>query len=315
MKLFFKKFLVFIILTIGLAWLTDFVISNLLRQSRQRDYGVWNDLLNGRIDSDIVIHGSSRAWVQLDPLILEQRFNKKTYNLGLDAFGFHMQYCRHLLLLKFNKKPSTIIHILDYSIFDKDRYLFNSEQFFPYLNDSLINAFTSEYEGIDIFDRKIPALRYAGKQVSLAHATKILLRPDLNEPDRYKGFQGQTFAWNDDLEKAKKRWKNNFYERVDSAMVNLFRNYIIDCREKNIQLLLANPPEYIEGRDFVKNRKEIFNLFKKIAQQNSIPFLDYSEHPMSKEKHYFYNSEHLNRRGAETFTTIFCEDLKKQKLL
>jgi hypothetical protein len=309
MKKFVIKSLIFALSFLAMAYVTDEITSDSLRKSKQGYFGVWNVLLTGKINADIVINGSSRAWVQIDPAVLERQFHKRTYNIGIDAYAFHMQYCRYLLLVQRSKIPKTIIQVLDYSIFNKAEYLYYPDQFFPYLSDSTINKCISEYKGISRLDQMIPFFRYRGKTQLFSHAAKILLRPDLNEPDRYNGFQAQNFPWNDDLEKAKLSFPN-YHEPVDSSVVNLFRKYIEDCQHRGIKLIFVYPPDYIEGQDFVKNRKDIFALFERIAKHYQIPYYDYSNHPMAMERKYFYNTEHLNASGSELFTRIFCADLR-----
>jgi len=309
MKSFLIRFTIFITILLGLSWLLDIIITQSLQKSKQLEFASWNDLRQGRIDADIIIHGSSRAWVQINPAIIENKFHRRTYNLGLDAFGFHMQYCRHLLLLKHNKQPKIIIHVLDYSLFDKGNFLFNPDQFLPFIGDSIIDTFTEQYKGIDYFDRTLPFWRYVGHQRTIRHAGKILLRPDKNIADRINGYEPQYRLWNKDLESARTLMKAGKTEPIDSAVVSLFKKYIRDCRQRNIRLILIYPPEYIEGQNFIRNRKEILDLFREIAEENDVPYFDYSTHPISWQQKYFYNTEHLNAEGSDVFTKVLCEDL------
>jgi hypothetical protein len=266
--------------------------------------------MNGQVDADIIIHGSSRAAVQFDPRIFEKELGLKTYNLGIDAFGFHMQYCRHRLLLENNKKPSTIIQVLDYSVFDKAEQLYYPEQFYPYLENNTVWNSVASYKGINQFEKVVPFFRYVGHRRSLQHAAKIFLQPHRNKPDRFNGFQPQYLSWNDDFETAKTKLGNQYYEPVDSAIVKLFTNYIEECKRENIRLVFIYPPEYIEGQTLVQNRKEILSLFKSIAARYNIPYYDYSSHPISYDKTYFYNSQHLNVNGSILFTEIVVRELK-----
>ena len=98
---------------------------------------------------------------------------------------------------------------------------------------------------------------------------------------------------------------------LDNASVELFRQYIQECKSMDINLILVYTPEYIEGQQFVTNRSEIMTLLKGIAQENNLPFLDYSDHYLSMDKKYFYNSMHLNATGAEEFSRILSHDIKQ----
>ena len=104
MKQFLKKIVLFILFTFLLAYPLDIIISNQLKKSNsyaRGEYSVWNDLFEGKIDSEIVIYGSSRAWVHINPELLENSFGRSSYNLGIDGHNFRLQYLRHKTLLKY----------------------------------------------------------------------------------------------------------------------------------------------------------------------------------------------------------------------
>ena len=76
-------------------------------------------------------------------------------------------------------------------------------------------------------------------------------------------------------------------------------------------MIFVYTPEHIEGQHFVSNRAEIMAFYKKIADKYNIPFIDYSADSMCYNKDYFYNSEHLNLKGANMFSQKLASDLKK----
>ena len=154
MKKFIKNILLFILPIISIAYLIDSIISNQLKKDNSYaggEYTVWNDLYNGNVDSEIVVYGSSRAWVHIDPIILENNLGKTSYNLGIDGHNFWLQYLRHKTLLKYNTKPKYIIFSVDVSSLYKRKGLHNLEQFLPYmLFDRDIMKYTSSYRGFFI---------------------------------------------------------------------------------------------------------------------------------------------------------------------
>jgi hypothetical protein len=129
-------------------------------------------------------------------------------------------------------------------------------------------------------------------------------------PDRKNGYQGQDETWNDDFIKAKVKMKE--YEiKFDAATIQLFDEYLHECRNKGIKVILVYTPEYIEGQKFVKNREEMFKLFINLSLKYNIPFWDYSNDAISFQKKYFYNSSHMNKKGAELFTNKLTNALKE----
>ncbi len=309
-----KKFILYTLLFMAplvvLAFIADRYINNTLKTSKTGDYAVWNDILEGKVDADIVIYGSSRAWLHLNPKIIEDSTGLNTYNLGIDGHNFYMQYLRHDLLLKYDKPPSTIILSLDNFTFDKKKELYNPEQFLPYLGNKEILDATKTYFGFDYYDYKLPLVRYAGKKDALKNALKIMLKPSLNYIDRYKGYSGQDLIWNNDLDRAMAIQKT-YVQHFDSATISLFDQFLRETRDRKIEIIMVYSPEFIGGQQFVSNRKQVFAIYDSFARKYQIPFFDYSTDSMSQNKDYFYNSQHLNSNGANIFTRKVIHDIKR----
>lgn len=287
----------------------DYKLTSALRLSQKADYAVWNDIFNNNIKEDIFIYGSSRAWVQFNPKILEDSLGLSVYNFGMDGYRFKMQYYRHLLLLKYSKQPKCIIHSLDFNTFEKQTELYNAKQFLPYIRNEEIRIATRYYKGFDIYDYNLPYVRYHGQSQAIYHGLGILLLPSSNSKDRYKGFQAQNREWNDDLANAK--LANSSYNVViDDAIVSLFESYIQDLKNKNIQLILVYSPEYKEGQQYVRNRNSVMLLYKNIARKYNVPLIDYTDSSICGDKSKYYNSMHLNKIGSNIFSKQLAHSLK-----
>jgi hypothetical protein len=311
MRKYLLKITFFFIPILLTAYYADILLSNSLKTSRSGEYGVWNDIYNGNVNSDIVIYGSSRAWVHIDPEIISKNLNLSAYNMGMDGHNLWLQYLRHSLLLQYNVKPKIIIHSIDIFTLDKRKELYKPDQFLPYmLNNELMEKATSSYEGYNLFDYKIPMIRYFGRRDAISHAINLIITPSRNLPDRKNGYQGQDETWNDDFIKAKVKMKE--YEiKFDAATIKLFDEYLHECRNKGIKVILVYTPEYIEGQKFVKNREEMLKLFINFSLKYNIPFWNYSNDAISFKKNYFYNSSHMNKKGAELFTNKLTNALKE----
>lgn len=296
-----------------LTYPIDNIISRYLSLSKYYSGGetlVWNDIYSGNINSELVIYGSSRAWVQFSPKIIEDSIHISAYNLGIDGHNFLMQYYRHQELLKFNKQPKYIILSVDIFTLQKKDELYNYQQFLPYLlwnKDAF--QYTSSYVGFSLFDYYIPLYRYIGESTAIKASLRSLLNFKNSNPSRIQGYRGIKKDWNSDLAKAKSNTK--YYQvNVDSNAIRIFENFIIECNKKKINLLLVYAPEYIEGQAFVENRNEIITIFEHFANKYNLEFINYSNDPLSSQKYLFYNSLHLNKQGAELFTNKLINDIK-----
>ena len=314
MKKFIRQILFFFVPIIVLSVLLDLVLSYQLKKSKThafREYAVWNDLYSGNINADLLIMGSSRAWRHIDPSILEDSLGISSYNLGMDGQHLPMQLWRYEKFLKKNKKPKTIIYSLDFFMLTHTDNLFNKDQFLPYLLfDFEAEQHLKNYIGFDYFDYRIPLVRYCGAYKAIFHASRISLFPNANKKGRVKGFYAENKKWNQDFEKAKATMRS-YYATIDTSILNQFDNYLLKCRQNNIKVVLVYSPEYFEGQKFVINRPEIIKTFENLAKKYNNVFLNYSSDTLSFQKALFYNTTHLNKRGAELFSTKLASDLKK----
>ena len=291
----------------------DYALSQNLRRSTtfaMGEYSVWNDIFDGRAGTEVAVYGSSRAWVHVDTKILQEMLEVPVYNFGIDGHNFWLQYLRHLLLLKHNDAPKTILFCVDMFTLEKKAELYNADQFLPYmLFDRTIKKYTATYQGFSGVDYFIPMLRYYGKRTALFYASARGFVEEEDAWHRYRGYAGMDLTWNDDLEAAKQ--KKAFYEvELDQPTLALFEQFLESCRHKGIQVILLYPPEYIEGQTYVRNRLNIMEIYRDIARRYTLPFLDYSDHPLSHDKSNFYNASHLHRAAAELFSTQLAQDVR-----
>lgn len=315
MKKFIIKSVLFLLPLVVSAYFIDRFLSYQLTTSNvhaQKEYPTWNDVMGGKVNSDIVINGSSRAWVQYDPMMMQDSLHASVYNLGIDGHNFWLQYMRYQLLLKHNKKPKLMVQSVDITFFEKRTDLYNMDQFLPYmLWDQIIQDYTGSYNGYNYFDYKIPLIRYYGKFEAIKTAVKLKLGIQNNPIQRVRGYEAQIKKWNNDLLMAK--IKMNYYEvKADLRSMELFDRFLAECKKDNIQVILVYPPEYIDGQKFVRNRKMVIDLFEGFSKKYEAPFYDFSSDSLSFNQDYFYNSTHMNKVGAELFTQRVIQIIKEE---
>jgi hypothetical protein len=314
MKEFLKNILSIVLPIAFVAYPADVIISYQLKKNNtfaSGEYSTWNDLYHGDINAEMLIYGSSRAWVHIDPEMLEKNFERKTYNLGIDGHNFWLQLLRHKTYSQLNLKPKYIIYSLDVHTLSKREDLFNLEQFIPYmLFNTEIKEYTSSYDGFSNVDFNVPIVRFRRVKNLLSG----LVNSFNSEPMRIKGFYGVDRTWNNDLLNAQK--ENEDYQVIqDSVSIGLFHKFLTECKESNIKIIFVYTPEYIDGQNFVKNREEIFSQFTILSEKFDIPFLNYSNDDICSKKEYFYNASHLNEKGSEIFTQKLVKDLKSRNLI
>jgi len=289
----------------------DLFLTQNLKQSTSFAEGevlIWEDIFQGRIEADTLIYGSSRAWVHLNPILLEEAYDGGFYNLGMDGYHFGMQDFRHQQFLKYNEKPRRIILSLDVFGLEKREDLYNFGQFLPYLFRADFRHWTASYEGFSFWDYRLPLVRYTGDQ----QAKWAALRAAWPRPQgiyRIKGYRGMQMEWTADFSNATADM-DSIKAGMNPDVREQFHRFLSTCRADGIDVMLVYTPEYIEGQQFVRNRKEILQIYRRASAEFGVPFLDYSDSDMSTNRDWFYNSMHLNQAGSEAFTRQFAEDIR-----
>ena len=320
MKDLFKRIVFFLVpiltLLIAIYFLfgsLDKKVTSILKKTKMDEYYVWNQIDSCKINSEIIIFGASRAWLHIDPAIIEDSLGLSAYNLGLDGYAFDMQKCKWDFYVNRNKLPKVVIFSLDYFTLTKNNGLLNINQFLPYIDDTIIYNKTKNYQGLSWCDYHLPFVRYIDHFQSISDAVLSSRFPDSNISKKRNGFWGNPRTWNDDLKNAINKL-NCIDSEIDSATVSNFDIFVADLLNKNIKVVFVYSPEYIEGHKIIKNRIEVFKIYTKIADKYKIKFFDYSYDSMSYDISNFYNANHLNNKGANYFTRKFVSDIKNRAL-
>ena len=147
-----RKFLInsacFAAILLVFAIVADRYVSDNLRHSKERKYAAWNGIYNDTVCYDLVINGSSRAWVHYDPHILDSILHLNTYNLGIDGSGINRQMIKYHKYCELHGQPKYLIQNID---------LFTMACTFGYEQRSkfLVDAVKQMRQGNDVFSKTL----------------------------------------------------------------------------------------------------------------------------------------------------------------
>lgn len=312
MKAFIIKISFFSVLVFTLAYCMDVFLSSNLQNAVYRQSKIWNDIASGNVNVEVAIYGSSRASQHINETALSDSLNLRCYNLGVPGYNFPVQYLMHNIYLRHNKKPKFIIQSLDYiTLFNRDQI--DKRTLLPYmLWNTEIQKYTKSYFNFTLAEFMLPMLRYIGEHKRINMAFNIFLKKDMAEYNQ------------NDNQPSKPKWNNNtLYESnikskkwvLNDNWTAMFEKFIQQCNKDRIKLVLVYSPEYYSIQQRLPEEKHIIELYKQMGIKYNIPFLDYSTDTMNFNRNYFYNPTHLNKPGAEIFTTKLIKDLKALDLL
>ena len=299
----------FLLILIVLCHALDYMVTAGLRKTELPQYAEWNAVLSGEAAADVIVQGSSRAWVGLSPAIIGGRLGMSCYNLAVNGYPLDMELARYRLYRAHAQDPKIIIQSVDTYSFNTRPDLFDNNQFLPYLSEEPVREAVEPYRYFHWYDYELPLVRYRGKLELMwrGMAEFLGIRHYVNHRDR--GYQPQDLQWSDEFAEFVEAHPNGYEQVWKQTMVDEFDEFLSECGRDGIMVVLVYPPEYFGARELLNNREELFAIFRRLADKHGVEFLDYSYDQMANDTKYFYNSQHLNRLGAETFSARLAEDL------
>lgn len=298
MKKFASQILCYSLIILCIALVSDAFITLKLKTTYCFDNTVWNRILQSEMDNDLIVIGSSRAWVHYDTRIIDSALHVNSYNLGRDGKHIDISSFVYQMYRKYgNHKPDLVL----VDVFDRTLALdgpYNRELFFPYLfNSDIWNRIHNSHK-LSLFDRYIPMFKYYGH---IKEATSKF-HSDYVTDKGYYGFDA--------------RWDGSIFSGVDSIQflydstaANIMDSLLLSCKNENINVVLIHSPIYYKYSELLSDSLLMRKIYREYASKYSIPFLDYSYDNICYDTNYFFNAMHLNKKGAEKFTRMLVHDL------
>lgn len=310
MNRFLVRISVFVLATLGLLKLIELAISDQLRASQEYYYADFERAYNGELKSEIVVLGSSRAFVHYDPSIIEDSTSLSCYNLAIDGGCQSMQFAIWKNLILNNELPKVVVQNVEYLSFGKRKTLFEKERYLPYLHEPYF------YEPLSLIDtnlwqdRFVPVFRYHGQWKLIKDAIGAFLgypprHPyDLNKGHRYKNqaFEGQEEINDFPLDPS----DFELGKRLLNELVN-------DCKQNGMQLILCYAPEFNSGTNAANEQVDaVVDFYIEVALENEhVVFWDMRNMDLRNDKAFFADNYHLNEHGARLFSKEFSGRLRQ----
>jgi hypothetical protein len=93
---------------------------------------------------------------------------------------------------------------------------------------------------------------------------------------------------------------------IDNERITLLERFINDCKQHNIQLIIAVSPMY------VCSEQDAFKFPRDLTARYNLTYLDhYRDSDFVGHPELFYDFGHLNRQGAELFSQKMAKEIKE----
>lgn len=292
----------------GLAFLLQWALVWGLEHYDTSSRGIWNRVLRGEVNADIIVCGSSRAMVHYDPQVVSSTTGRSAFNLGRNGTHLDLQLSFLKAYLAHNKSPLCIVQNIDIFCFQTTVRVYDPGQYIPYLNEPDLYRDLVAIDPSYARMRKIPLVGIIEHRLFLTALGGLL---GITVKEEYlSGYKPKDLKWTGDFEKYRVRNPDGIKLVVEPPAIQKLRELIEVCLQSKARLILVYSPEYQEGQVLFNNRAEVMAKVRELAGSYSVEFWDFSDDPICQDKSLFYNSQHLNRRGATLFSQKLAQRLK-----
>lgn len=306
-----RRLVMFAALLLLLACGIHLAINTGLRRIKTSAFGASNQIMDGRVNAQIVVTGSSRALLQYDPRIIQTVTSRTAFNLGRNGSQTDMQVAFFKAYLAHNRKPDLVVHNLDAFSFVTTHTIFDPAQYMPYLYDRNLYEASRKINPNIWRSRYVPLYGYVVEDVNLTWTRGVAgLFGWSPRQDYFLGFNPRHMQWTGDFESFAASHPTGVTFDIEPAGIRDLEDLILTCKKSGIQLIFVYSPEYDRMQALTNNREQIFAQFHQLADRYDIPLWDYSGWSHNADKGFFYNSQHLNAEGAEIFSADVAHRLQ-----
>ncbi|PQJ17623.1 hypothetical protein BST94_11285 [Nonlabens xylanidelens] len=311
MKLFFsyisKVLIILVVLNYGLEPILDHGLNSL----EGSVYNEWNKIVNGNVNADIIVMGSSRGVVGYNSAIIEDTLGFSCFNLSFDAGPHNLQYAKLNSYLKENKMPQIIIQNIDIAHFSKINVIPFEKQLITTINSSHIQNVYDEIPGtLQKFKYKgVSKFSVDTRLIKLSLSNLIGLDPQYSS--KIKGYKGIEKSFELDKSNLLRLESLNLENKLE-GIHHTFDFYNQKCFENTI-IYFVWAPELNVRRDL---KRDVINdcvaiIEKKTLINSNMHFIDLRDDIIGDDSKYFYDSFHLNASGSEWFSRKLVSLIKQ----
>ena len=290
MKGFLNKMMFFCLLMFCVFFVADYGYSKVFRKVSTGNMEMWRDVMGGKAYADIWFSGDSRVNTGCYPPVIDSITGLKSYSGGVIGHHFTIQRLQYDMLRKYNKKPDVIVQFVDNWLFKPLDY-FDRSQFLPWMWNPYFLLDFFEIDPSKTVGMSIPWYRYHGLSIrDMFHESRQSHRGYYNY-DKHRIDCPVTRLSDSDLA-----------FRIKPRKESLFRSFLSEVSADGIKLVLVMAPMYGSSEMPEDLCENIRRYFRDISEEYGIPFLDYSNMPLSDDKTMFIDGFHLNRKGSRVFS-------------
>jgi hypothetical protein len=305
MKIVFLKLSLILAITSAAAgFLFGFIVPRRLIASGDGYIDRWHEFYSEKTNADIVCLGSSRVHRHFDPSIIDSITHLKTEVVATAGAQFNFYGKLYEDYLKRNPKPKLLIIGIDLTGLGVHHIVPNPEYFFPFIRPSDAVASFDEFNFIKYCK---PLGYFYYKDIYYEKITNPEQAPHKS------GYSPRNEPWDNEQEPFIGKFKNGFNLEINDQIVQDIFEFLLEQKKEGVKCIGVIAPEYYPVWKIENNRELALEKLYAMSIRYDVPIINFSDsaYTLCFNKSDFYNSEHLNKVGAEIFSRDLADSINK----
>ena len=303
----------FAIVTFTLLYAFSCFVDSGVRYSNLDGFKKVNSILVSEIDPDIISFGSSVGEKGFNSRIVSNVTRKTVYNSCIDGTNFEQYRGLIEAYNSYSSKKSLVLLFETHFSFVKLSAISCVERFCAHLNNKFVyqrlynidSSITWKSRYIPLYKNTV--VDYTYYKAAFKGWMSIFRK---NNRDSLQGFVPSYSKWQRGEDAAIDAMKP-FKLKIERNVISDYIKMVNDLRKNNKEVVIILPPIYErlykEKADFEPLRQ----VLDSVSGITGAVFLDFSQSAISRNKGYFYNTNHLNINGSRLFTRELADSLKR----
>ncbi len=246
-----------------------------------------------RVETDMVIFGSSRALHHYDPDIMEDTLGLSAYNCGLSGEGIICTYGYYKMLSK-RYCPAIIAYEVsasDLTMDDNHKYLGDLRFFY---DDADVASIFRDVDSAEQYKMLSQMYRYNSEFQQMIIDNIYPLQTD------NKGYR----TLNKEMKYVHKPDTVRETFEYDSLKLEYLNRLIEDCKGKSTLIFTISPL-------YGNTSEELYAPLKKMCAKYDVPLINhYTDTAFNNHTEYFADGVHLNPYGATAYSKTVAHEIK-----
>ena len=295
MKKFICKVVIFVVGLVALDYVIGLCGRYLVDHAKGGDTGL-NAYICRRMTEECLIFGSSRGMHHYDPNIITDSLGLSCWNCSLDGNGIILMYGRYRLLSE-RYTPKVIVYDVStsFDLVEGDNTTFLGGLRYFYGTPAVDSIFW-DVDAKERLKMLSACYRYNSQWLQLISDNIHPLQSD------DKGYRPMDKEMLYEPKVSKAAVED---VRYDSLKLAYLEKLVTSCQEKGTKLFFAISPSYGQTDD------DIYRPLRDLCARYGVPLLShYCDPDLAHDKSLFYDSSHMNRKGATRYTRMLVGEMR-----